>query len=159
MAQTKEILDEFYEQSDPWSFTTTADDKTRKATILKLLGTKKFKRALDIGAGEGWITKDLPAEEIHGIELSDKAAARFPKNVKRVNEPHGFYDLIVATGVLYEAYNWREFLDWIKQYSKGTVLIAGIEKDLIPEIAELGEPTVKKKLPYREQTQVILLWQ
>ena len=87
--QSKDEIEKEYQTPDPWGFQTHPDDAARKQIILNALtlGANKpmrFKRALDIGAGEGWITKDLPADEIFGFEISDTAASRFPANVKRV---------------------------------------------------------------------------
>src|SRR5690606_19701810 len=83
--QTKESLENWYKFLDPWNYQNTPDDLKRKEIILKHI--EPCDTILDIGAGEGWITKDLPANEIYAIELSDIAASRFPKNVIRVSEP------------------------------------------------------------------------
>ena len=62
--QTKQELENWYEQEDPWDYTITEDDIYRTHFYLTVLedldGT--YERALDIGAGEGFITKDLPAK-------------------------------------------------------------------------------------------------
>ena len=80
--QTKQELEEWYERVDPWDYTVTPDDLYRKQFYLIVLDDlgQSYDRALDIGAGEGFITKDLPAEQIHAIEMSDAAANRFPEN-------------------------------------------------------------------------------
>lgn len=102
--QTKEELDNWYRYPDPWAYETTQDDLDRKQKIIDLLSTR-YQRAIDIGCGEGFVTRDLPAIEIHGIEISDLAASRLPWNVKRVHEPEGIYDLVMTTGTLYTQYN------------------------------------------------------
>ncbi len=160
MSQSKEELDRFYQRSvDPWAFTTTPDDHRRKDAILKVVGKHKpYKRALDVGAGEGWITQDLPAKEIDAIELSDVAASRFPKGIRRVPEPYGTYDLILAAGVFYRQYEWRQMLDWVKQYTKGYLVISGIKDWLVPELEELGKPVYKEEFKYREFTQEIRVY-
>ena len=149
--QTKSELEQWYETPDPWGYETNPDDLTRKKRILEAL-TGTYDRALDIGCGEGWITKDLPAKEIHGLELSETARTRLPANVKAVKEPIGGYDLIVATGVLYKQYDWRQILDWIKWHSTGTILIAGIE-DWLVDLSELGKPDYVKQFKYRDYIQ------
>jgi SAM-dependent methyltransferase len=132
--QTKKDLDQWYAtKKDPWSYSATTDDALRKAKILDALGKTKFKRALDIGCGEGWITKDLPAQEIHGYELSDVAASRFPPNVARVLEPIGKYDLVLATGVLYAQYDWQSIAKFIVDHASGTVLTCNIKSWEIPD--------------------------
>ena len=66
---------------------------------------KKYHKAIDIGAGEGFVAKHLPADMISGIELSETAKLRFPANVIPVKEPIGKYDLVVSTGTLYQQYD------------------------------------------------------
>ena len=85
--KTIEELESQYNNLDPWQYETNPDDIYRKKfylTVLSDLNSDNWKRALDIGAGEGFITRDLPADEIHAIESSDQAASRLPENVKRV---------------------------------------------------------------------------
>ena len=102
--QTKEELEHWYAVPDPWLYKQTPDDEERKNLILDFLPLK-YQRALDIGCGEGFVTTDLPAIEIHGIEISDNAARRLPWNVKRVHSPEGLYDLVMTTGTLYQQYD------------------------------------------------------
>jgi hypothetical protein len=96
--QSKEELENWYLREDPWNYKTTEDDYFRKEKILSLL--KKYDKALDIGCGEGFITKDLPANEIFGIELSDNASLRLPSNITRLIQPVDTYDLVMTTGTL-----------------------------------------------------------
>jgi hypothetical protein len=98
------------------------------------------------------MTKDLPAKDRHGIELSDNAAARFPKNVTRVAEPEGKYDLILCTGMLYKHYDYKKFLEWIKSAASKTVVISSIKQWEV-DLKELGEPYEEYEFPYREYTQ------
>jgi len=156
--QDKRDLEEWYGRKDPWGYETNKDDAMRKANIIHLarfFNPTGYERALDIGAGEGWVTKDLPAAEIHGYELSDVAAARFPENVHRVMEPIGDYDLLIATGVLYRQYDWRGILETIKKHGTGVIIVAGILDWLIPEIVELGVPKAVETFNYRQYKQVI----
>lgn len=130
MAQSKQSLDDWYEVSDPWGYVDNPEDQYRKTMILDALSPHApFKRALDIGCGEGFITVDLPAKEIEGIEISDNAAARLPKKVKRVTNPEGLYDLIICTGMLYDQYDHHTFLSWIRSHIKkgGIVLTCNIK--------------------------------
>lgn len=124
--QSKDELERWYSQADPWKYETTNDDAKRKQIILSKL-SGKYKRALDIGAGEGFITKDLPATTIEAIEISDLAASRFPENVKRVHGPKGTYDLIIATGVFYDQYNWKQMHQWILDHASGTIVTSNIK--------------------------------
>lgn len=152
--QSKDDLEEFYSKSDPWGYETTADDFIRKQKILDALSFHApFKRALDIGCGEGFITQDLPAKEIHGIELSDKAAKRLPKTIKRVKEPQGEYDLILATGILYAQYDYAKFINWINDHAKGIVLTCNIESWEVGKVDRREVHTYE--FPYRTYTQVL----
>ena len=124
--QSKEELEEWYKTPDPWAYQITEDDAKRKEIILEML-PYNYQRALDIGCGEGFITANLPAADIHGIEISDTAASRFPWNVKRVLEPVGVYDLVITTGTLYHQYNHAQIAKIIESCSCRHVLVAGIK--------------------------------
>lgn len=157
MIHSKKYLEEKYSSPDPWSYRTNPHDQERKRQILSVahrLGP--FDRALDIGAGEGWITADLPAQEIHAIEISDAAAARFPSNVTRVHRPEGTYDLVLATGILYDYYELDEIIVAILAAARGIVLtshIAAHERPLpLPQIESIT-------FPYRDgKTQILRIY-
>ena len=153
--QTKEELENWYAIPDPWMYLQTEDDIKRKNIILDLLN--KYKRALDIGCGEGFITTDLPAIDIHGIEISDNAAHRLPWNVKRVHQPEGVYDLVMTTGTLYQQYNHAQIAGWIRRAASRHVLIAGIKDWLVPY--NFGTPIASKEFKYREYTQSVILYE
>jgi hypothetical protein len=158
MQDPKEIEDS-YKTVDPWCYQNNEDDKFRKEKIIRACfhylekDSICYKRALDIGAGEGWITKDLPALEIHGYEISDTAASRFPSNVKRVLEPEGKYDLIIATGVMYGHYDFERFIKYIKDHACGMVVLCNIRDWEVPQLSELGEPIYTQEFPYHEYMQ------
>src|SRR5690606_26236987 len=151
--QTKESLENWYKFLDPWNYQNTPDDLKRKEIILKHI--EPCDTILDIGAGEGWITKDLPANEIYAIELSDIAASRFPKNVIRVSEPTAVYDYVLACGVLYPQYNSDQILNWCKTYAK-KILICGIEDWLVPYY--FGKPEKVVRFTYRTYIQRLELY-
>lgn len=156
--QSKYELEQWYEKKDPWGYEKNPDDKFRKDLILTAV-KGKYERALDIGAGEGWITKDLPAKEIHAIELSDEASKRFPDTITRIFEPKGTYDLIIACGVLYEQYDWKQMLKWIEESATDTVLTCNIlswEMGLpnLPDFNMVYETT----FPYRDYKEHLCLY-
>lgn len=93
--QAKKELEQWYKGIDPWGYTSTQDDFDRRTYITETANQYSPERVLDIGAGEGFITKLLKSNNIEAIELSDKAASRLPENVKRVKKPAGKYDMIV----------------------------------------------------------------
>lgn len=148
MQDPKEI-EEHYKNPDPWGYKTNPDDVVRKQIILdRILRYTPFERALDIGAGEGWITEHLPAQEIFGFEISDTAASRFPENVKRVLIPEGKYDLILATGVMYDHYDVPLFLKMIKEHASRIVVLVNIKPWESPLLRELGTPVYEEDFQY-----------
>lgn len=154
--QSKEELESWYVNPDPWSYETTEDDAYRKDQILKLL-PMWYNRAIDIGCGEGFVTRDLPAKELHGIELSDLAASRLPWNVRRVHAPEGKYDLVVTTGTLYQQYNHEQIVQWIFQAACRHILVAGIKDWLIPY--NFGTALSISEFKYRQYTQSVILYE
>lgn len=152
--QSKKELDKWYSAQDPWQYENNPHDIYRKEKILTLIAGD-YRRALDIGAGEGWITKDLPAKEIHAIEISDVAASRFPKNVTRVSEPWGKYDLIIATGVFYDQYDYKQMHQWIISHASGKVLTSNIKAWEHPLPAK---PYYEEDYEYRNYTQHLCLY-
>jgi trans-aconitate methyltransferase len=151
--QTKYQLEEWYKSPDPWGYQTNPEDDKRKRIILDVLNDYAvFDRALDIGCGEGVITKDLPAKEIHGLELSDNASLRLPKNVKRIAEPKGEYDLILLAGVLYEQYDYQLFHDWVSKHAVNIVLTCNIASWEINNLPK-EKQVLEKEFDYREYKQ------
>lgn len=177
MKQAKDEIVAGYANPDPWGYQTNRDDIERKRRIIEAVKfycqgyenyidpttkelkqrKKGYERALDICCGEGWITGDLPAKEIEGIELSEKARARFPKNVKAVNEPRGNYDLVVLTGALYKHYDWETFVGWINAAARQYIVLSNIKdwevSDAIKQIK--ATQLVWYTFPYREYEQIL----
>jgi len=157
--QTKEELEEFYQTPDPWKYQGNEEDLKRIAEIATVaLGVNKgkpYKKVLDIGAGEGYVTQYLPAKEKHGFELSDTAASRFPSSVKRVELPRKGYDLVVLAGVLYEQYDWRGMIDLAKRVGNRVIVTCNIKENERPEVLELGEQVLYKEFPYHHFTEVL----
>jgi hypothetical protein len=153
--QSKEELENWYLKEDPWKYKTTEDDYIRKEKIISLL--KNYNKALDIGCGEGFITKDLPAKEIFGIELSDNASLRLPPNVNRLQTPDGKYDLVITTGTLYQQYNHQQITEWIKECASYHILVGGIKDWMI--WSDFGKIINEIEFKYREYTQVIRLYE
>lgn len=154
--QSKEELENWYRFPDPWAYETTQDDLDRKQKIISMLPLR-YQRAIDIGCGEGFVTRDLPAVEIHGIEISDLAAQRLSWNVKRVHEPEGLYDLVMTTGTLYTQYNHEQIVQWIKKCSCRHILIGGIKDWLMPYT--FGNLINRIEFPYRQYIQSVSLYE
>jgi hypothetical protein len=160
--QSKEELEQWYLREDPWNYKNNPADLKRKAELIMALNEvnsfNEYERALDIGAGEGFVTCSLPAKEIHGIEISDNAASRFPDNVKRVLAPcMKKYDLVMTTGTLYTQYDHRQIKDWIVDCSTRHILVAGIRDWLIDY--KFGNVIFEKEFQYREFTQRVIIYE
>lgn len=156
--QTKSELESWYAQPDPWGYTTNPDDERRKKIILEVLDEHgPFTRALDIGCGEGFVTKDVPADNIYGIEISDEAAGRLPNNVTRIKEPKGKYDLILCTGMLYQQYDHEAITRMIEEHA-GNIVVTSNIKDW--EINKLPSDKQIKDMefPYREYVQKLRVY-
>ena len=140
MQPTHEI-EASYCTPDPWQYQNDPRDLVRKEKIIET--AKRFspfplpyRNALDIGAGEGWITKDFPATIKHGYELSQQARDRFPENVIAIGEPVGSYELITATGVMYDHYNWPWFMHLIDEHASNIVITCNIKTWEIPALRD-----------------------
>lgn len=157
--QSKQELEKWYEKVDAWNYQSNPDDIMRKEKILGVIGDYaeknkifKFNSALDVGAGEGWITSDIPAVDIFGIELSDYAAGRFPENVTRIHEPKQSFDLVLMTGVLYEQYDHNQFAHWALHHTDGLLVTCNIlEWEL--GINRFGQAISEERFSYRGMTQ------
>lgn len=153
-------IEKSYKAEDPWHYKTTPDDINRKKKLIDLASKfGPYERALDIGAGEGWITQDLPAKEIHGYEVSDNAASRFPENVKRVLAPQGKYDLILATGIFYGHYNWQLFMEFIRNHASKHILVSSMVPGEHVCVNEIGKVIHQEEFKYRHCNQRTRMFQ
>lgn len=140
---------DIYEQIDPFHFKTNPSDAVRLEKIIDALDGKKYKRALDIGCGEGFITEFLPAEEIYGHDESSLAMSRLPKNVKPLKreEIKGNYDLIVVAGVLNKTGDCNDpddIINIINKHASGTILLCHrIETEIISAVNKIKGNEVK----------------
>lgn len=109
-------LEDWHRQHDPWGYESSPEDRRRKEILLSEIPEGTYQRVLDIGCGQGFLTKDLPGEQIVGVDIAAEAIAHARRlasarlqfkqgsifGLEKVVEP-GF-DLIVITGVLYPQY-------------------------------------------------------
>ncbi|MGF1563546.1 MAG: class I SAM-dependent DNA methyltransferase [Geminicoccaceae bacterium] len=112
--QQKAALEKFYEREDPWQFSQTIEDQVRTSIILDFVRHGQFRRALDIGCGEGWLTKVIAGhvEHILGFDLSERAINRaiakdipnatfFAHDLRELAALESGYDLILCSESLY----------------------------------------------------------
>ncbi len=155
MVQTKEDLESWYENEDPWFYRTTIDDHVRREIIIGILKTVCgfSERALDLGAGEGFITEKLPAADISAYDISSTALTRLSPGIRRCESPAGIYGLVVATGVLYQQYDWRLLTDLMHKHASEFILTCSIKEWEVPEaISRIpGKEIFMAEFPYRNE--------
>lgn len=159
--QSIEEIEASYNTPDPWQYKNNPDDLNRRArlhSVAKQFGP--YRRVLDIGAGEGWITEGYPGIEcIHGYEVSNQAAERFPKNVIHVPTPFGKYDLVACTGIFYGHYNWEFFFQMVKNHACKHVLVSSVEPWELSIVDAIGKEIHREVFKYRDWNQRLRLFQ
>lgn len=106
-----------YKHADPWSFDATSYQDKHFANTLALIPKRSYRRALEIGCGEGTFSLRLLQEreilEFIGLDISPHAIqratarcisfrqARFCVENILSAQPHGPFDLIVIAETLY----------------------------------------------------------
>ena len=116
MLQSIKELEKWHKGLDPWDYENNPEDKKRKNILLSEIPEKKYKNVLDIGCGQGFITRDLPGENILGIDISYEAIKKAKHyETDKIKFRHaslfdlekigiGGVDLVIITGVLYPQY-------------------------------------------------------
>jgi 2-polyprenyl-3-methyl-5-hydroxy-6-metoxy-1,4-benzoquinol methylase len=117
MIQELNELNEFHKNKDPWGYKNNPDDKKRLEILLSEIPNKEYKNVLDIGCGQGFITSNLPGENIIGVDISEAAITNANSNNTKahITFKNGSifeinkliskkFDLIIITGVLYPQY-------------------------------------------------------
>jgi hypothetical protein len=157
--QTQQQLEDWYSNPDPWGYQNNADDRKRLNFIINMMGWgyRHYKRALDVGCGEGFVTQHIPADEIHGMDISTGATSRLPHNVKRVEAPVGKYDLVMSTGTLYQQYDHESIYRTIVQAADRFILIGGISDWLVNY--DFGRQIHMVVFPYREFSQKLTIYE
>ncbi|MBP4137823.1 MULTISPECIES: methyltransferase domain-containing protein [Flavobacterium] len=115
MLQKIEDLEKWNDIEDPWGYNDNVHDALRKRILLDEIPKMQYKNVLDIGCGQGFVTKDLPGEKVYGVDISETAIKYAQNNNKNVIYSTGSifeidklfdikFDLIIITGVLYPQY-------------------------------------------------------
>lgn len=113
---TQGYFDELYAESeDPWNFATSEYERRKYQRTLEALEGRRFNRALEVGASIGVFTRMLApycdellavdtserAVEISRNRLADQKHVQVGQRTLPEEMPHGPFDLIVASEVLY----------------------------------------------------------
>lgn len=116
MIQTLDDMEKWHMTNDPWNYENNPEDIKRKNILLSEIPSKNYKKVLDIGCGQGFITRDLPGKQILGIDISHEAIKKakvYESNRIKFLQSSLFdlnrnlkeeYDLIIISGVLYPQY-------------------------------------------------------
>lgn len=113
----KDNLEDWYDSEDPWDYETTPDDTKRLEHIKLAVPNLEYTNSLDIGCGNGFITRNLPGSNVYGIDISENAISEARK---KDQNPNHYYiegsifdlpnlnfpqmDLILITGTFYQFY-------------------------------------------------------
>ena len=165
--QDRKELEEWHSIEDPWGYENSSEDEKRKQILLSEIPEEKYSSVLDIGCGQGFITRELPGSKILGIDISFEAIERARKfQNKRLtfeqasifelpNLDHESYDLIVITGVIYPQYVGKSLnllYHYVNQILKDDGVLVSVH---INEWYSARFPYLQTKLisyPYREFT-------
>lgn len=115
MLQKIEDLEQWYKTEDPWGYNNNSHDTFRKEILFNEIPKIEYENVLDIGCGQGFITKDLLGKNLYGVDISESAIKYAKENCPGVNFQLGSifeidklfdfqFDLIIITGVLYPQY-------------------------------------------------------
>jgi SAM-dependent methyltransferase len=120
--RARRFFDELWAESDPWKLDHSELDQRRYAQQLKLLGDRRYGRALEIGCASGSFSRPLSTlcDELVAIDISERAielarSASSPDdkvdyrvaNVMELDlEREGAWDLVVLTETAY-------YLGWL----------------------------------------------
>jgi 2-polyprenyl-3-methyl-5-hydroxy-6-metoxy-1,4-benzoquinol methylase len=177
--QSKVELESWYDNADPWGYDSHPDDLRRKNELLALLPTRHIERTLDVGCGNGFLTVQLPGDEVVGTDLSEMAINWCRERSQQLPKPERFtflplsifdpsfrtlgkFDLVVITGVLYPQYigmagaTARAVIDEVTQPG-GVVVTCHIKEWMT---FDLPYTIVDRQIyPYRERTHDLVVYQ
>ena len=152
-------MNDHYQTPDPWGYKSNLHDIHRRDRILEVLEDfAPFCKALDIGCGEGWITKELPSRTTVGFDISEVALQRVPNSIRKTCSPAeiiGQFDLVTATGVLYRHYEPAPLLRLIKRVASHIILTCHITRIEIRDINIIGKQIYEETFPYRNSTETL----
>lgn len=119
MIQSTDEIEQWFQKDDPWEYEGNPEDEKRKDVLFSEIPQKKYVNVLDIGCGHGYVTRELPGDNIIGVDISQNAIDQAKKHnqgeKKKIEFRQGSiyhidqmfnikFDLIIITGVLYPQY-------------------------------------------------------
>jgi 2-polyprenyl-3-methyl-5-hydroxy-6-metoxy-1,4-benzoquinol methylase len=170
--QSKVELESWYDNADPSGYDNHPDDLRRKNELIALLPARHVERTLHVGCGNGFLTVQLPGNEIVGIDVSERAVNWSRDRARQAAKPDRFtfasvslfdpefrtlsrFDLVVITGVLHPqnigmaGATARAVIDEITQ--PGGIIVTAHIKEWIT--FDLPYTIVDRQVfPYRERT-------
>jgi protein-L-isoaspartate O-methyltransferase len=116
-------LDRLYaENPDPWAYVGDPGAEQRRQLTLEALPRPRYRRLLEIGCAEGWMTELLAerADELLCVDISAVAVERARRRCERFSHVHfrvldvvagapdGHFDAVVCCGVLVMLPAWSQ---------------------------------------------------
>jgi SAM-dependent methyltransferase len=171
--------DEYENSLDPWGYETNPSDAVRRQWFETFSGSISKSRTLDIGAGVGFISRDIKTREYLGLDISQTSTSELNSYFQKVgkHETHkairgsvldleimdiGKFDFIISTGVFYEHYlgknrnNLEHQINSVSNY--GTYLLTVHIADWSTLIPNQGFIELDRwQYPYREFTHELIL--
>jgi SAM-dependent methyltransferase len=76
--QVREFMDGLWKRGDPWDFESSEYERGRCTHLLRLIEGRHYGRALEIGCGAGYLTRQLAplADQILALDISQTAIDR-----------------------------------------------------------------------------------
>ncbi len=131
----------FQHSTDPWNFATDPYEQFRYSTILRALGTQRYRHAFEPGCSVGVLTERLAGlcEQVDAFDISPSAVAAAQERCRalpgvavqlgslRDSRQYDGYDLIVLSelGYYFQAELWQGLVAGIvEQVRPGAVVLA-----------------------------------
>ncbi len=172
-------IDEYENSLDPWGYEINPSDAVRRQWFHTFSSSIPKSRTLDIGAGVGFISKDIETHEYVGLDISQTSTSELNTYFAKIGKKNthkaikgsvldleimnlGTFDFIISTGVFYEHYlgknrsNLESQLKSVSDY--GTYLLTIHIADWQTLIPSLGFIELDRwQYPYREFTHELIL--
>jgi SAM-dependent methyltransferase len=76
--QAQTFFEELWSRGDPWELETSEFEQAKYERQLELINGRRYRRALEIGCGAGWFTRQLAglADQVVALDISPTAIAR-----------------------------------------------------------------------------------